>query len=380
MQMNEMNNSFPSWGSISPVMKPEQTGKTYRRAAPGGRAKELPPFICWNEVPDPLPEPPEEMIPGFLRRGHKMLLSGPSKAGKSFLLLELSIAIAEGRPWLNIPCRQGKVLYVNLEIEDASCFHRVDSIVEALGIEQKHKEDLVIWNLRGRNVTASGLVTELIRRLEGEHYDVVILDPIYKLLPGNENSAEDISRLCREFDRLCTETGCALIFSHHHSKGAQGSKRAMDRSSGSGVFARDPDAILDLIQLRPPADLRETLRDSKVTAWRIEGSLREFEDFEPINVWFEYPLHRVDESGALARGAADGSPEANLLKSSKRTSKEERKERLDNAYDNRFNGRPLRITELAEEMEVDVKTVRRYLKEFEDEYWFDNGSVFRETL
>ena len=40
----------------------------------------------------------------------------------------------------------------------------------------------------------------------------------------------------------------------------------------------------------------------------------------------------------------------------------------------------MRITELAEEMEVDVKTVRRYLKEFEDEYWFDNGSVFRETL
>ena len=57
-----------------------------------------------------------DSIFGVLRKGHKMLLAGPSKAGKSFALIELCISIAEGKPWLGqFNCAQGKVLYINLE-------------------------------------------------------------------------------------------------------------------------------------------------------------------------------------------------------------------------------------------------------------------------
>lgn len=61
-----------------------------------------------------------------------MLISGSSKAGKSFLLMELSIAIAEGKSWLGFPCRKGRVLYVNLEIDPASCVNRFIKIYDAL--------------------------------------------------------------------------------------------------------------------------------------------------------------------------------------------------------------------------------------------------------
>lgn len=37
-----------------------------------------------------------------------------------------------------------------------------------------------------------------------------------------------------------------------------------------------------------------------MTAWRIEGTLREFPKFAPVNLWFDYPVHRVDRSGVLA--------------------------------------------------------------------------------
>ena len=43
-----------------------------------------------------------------------MLLAGPSKAGKSFALIEMTIAIAEGKSWFGWRCAQGRVLYVNL--------------------------------------------------------------------------------------------------------------------------------------------------------------------------------------------------------------------------------------------------------------------------
>ena len=84
-----------------------------------GISDELPDMVFLDTFKDNPPELPEELITGILRRGHKMLISGSSKAGKSFLLMELCIAIAEGKPWLGFPCKKGRVLYVNLEIDPA---------------------------------------------------------------------------------------------------------------------------------------------------------------------------------------------------------------------------------------------------------------------
>ena len=52
------------------------------------------------------------------------------------------------------------------------------------------------------------------------------------------------------------------------------------------------------------AELNKQIEDEKRkvqqrTAWRLEATLREFRGFDPINVWFDYPIHRMDVSGAL---------------------------------------------------------------------------------
>ncbi|WP_299313361.1 AAA family ATPase, partial [uncultured Halomonas sp.] len=86
-----------------------------------------------DDLPDPenmattwdsLPELSPPLIDGVLRQGHKMLIAGPSKAGKSFALIQLCAAIAEGKQWFGWDCAQGPVLYVNLELDRASCLHR----------------------------------------------------------------------------------------------------------------------------------------------------------------------------------------------------------------------------------------------------------------
>ena len=93
-----------------------------------------------------------------------MLISGPSKAGKSFALIELSIAIAEGVKWLGWECTRGKVLYVNLELDRASCLHRFRDVYEALGLNPGHLDNIDIWNLRGKAVPMDKLAPKLIRR------------------------------------------------------------------------------------------------------------------------------------------------------------------------------------------------------------------------
>ena len=64
-----------------------------------------------------------------------------------------------------------------------------------------------------------------------------------------------------------------------------------------------PDPARRAMAEKVPA-LRERARG--MTAFRIEATLREFPPFPPMNLWFDHPVHRVDESGALADVDPDG--------------------------------------------------------------------------
>ena len=344
-----------------------------------GEEKSLPPIINLASVSRNPPPLPEELIGGVLRRGHKMLVAGASKAGKSFLMMELCIAVAEGDDWLGFPCLQGRVLYVNLEIDPASCVHRFLDIYARLNIEPVHFDRIDIWNLRGYSEPLAQLTPKLLERITVLKYDLIVLDPIYKLNTADENSAGDMSALCNEFDRICTKTGSALVYCHHHSKGAQGSKRSIDRASGSGVFARDPDALLDLIRLQLPPDVEYKYRDYDLSAWRLEGTLREFPSFPPRDIWFSWPIHWVDMEGELADAMPEGSPGANLLKSPKRVSLREQYEKLERVFDflDGGRGRGVPVKALAKEMRVDEKTIRRYIHDMNNVFENCNGVVYR---
>ncbi len=388
------------------------------------------------DVWDHLPELSPPLIDGVLRQGHKMLVAGPSKAGKSYALIELCCAVAEGKPWLNFNCTQGKILYVNLELDRASCLHRFKDVYTALSWAPDHLSNIDIWNLRGKSVPMDKLAPKLIRRAAKKDYIAIVIDPIYKVITGDENSADQMAHFCNQFDKVCTELNCAVIYCHHHSKGGQGGKKSMDRASGSGVFARDPDALLDLIELEVTDSLRiqeenkaickvcgawlkrfeladkvsqDDLCSQKAaleacrgllrqqtyqlmmedveaakrqiqarSAWRVEGTLREFPKFPPVNLWFDYPIHRADESGALRDIEPDGDRppwQKNLSKKkSPQDRKKDRKGSVETAYEACGIDGEVTIDALAEYMGVTEKTVRNRLKEHGG-FWIDEGKV-----
>lgn len=145
---------------------------------------------AWENMPELSPA----LIEGVLRQGHKMLLAGPSKAGKSFALIELCISIAEGVPWFGrFRCAQGKVLYINLELDRASCFHRFRDVYTAMGLNPENLRNIDVWNLRGASVPMDKLAPKLIRRAAKSGYIAVVLDPIYKVITGDENSADQMA-------------------------------------------------------------------------------------------------------------------------------------------------------------------------------------------
>lgn len=326
----------------------------------------------WDNLPDLAPP----LIEGVLRQGHKMLLAGPSKAGKSFALIELCIAIAEGRDWLGWQCAQGKIMYVNLELDRASCLHRFKDVYEALGWDPRSLGNIDIWNLRGKSVPMDKLAPKLIRRAAKKNYVAIIIDPIYKVITGDENSADQMAKFCNQFDLVCSELGAAVIYCHHHSKGVQGSKRSMDRASGSGVFARDPDVLLDLIEL----SLTDEFQDEDRTAWRIDGTLREFPKFKPVDLWFDYPIHQVDAEGVLKDQVSEGDKPPWIRgiekrKSNAKNKRSSKKQEFENAVATCNFGEPPTVKMLGECLDIKERTVRDWVREYGYQIDKNNGNV-----
>lgn len=317
-----------------------------------------------------------ELIEGVLREGHKMLIAGPSKAGKSFSLIELCIAIAEGIQWMGrFQCKQGKVLYVNFELDEASCCHRFVDIRAAMNLPLNDNISKIdIWNLRGHTLPLDKLAPKLIRRFKYKGYTAIIIDPIYKVLTGNENNAFQIAQFCNHFDRIAAECNCAVIYCHHHSKGDQSWKRSMDRASGSGVFARDVDALLDMTELELP----QYRRREGVTAWRVTGTLREFQSFPPVDVWFDYPLHVMEhfapEENVAPHHELPSYQRAMNARKPKEQKLRERKRRLEAAYDICTANGPVTVSTLAEYLGVSLDTIRRSVDEHPD-FTRENGAV-----
>lgn len=396
-----------------------------------------------------LPDYAEELIEGILRQGHKMLLVGPSKSGKSFSLIELCIAIAEGTKWMGRQCKQGDVLYVNFELDRASCLHRFKDVYQTLGLTPNNANRIFVWNLRGKTPALDQLVPKLIRRAEKKKYIAVVVDPIYKVITGDENSASEMAKFCNQFDKIADALGASVIYAHHHSKGAQGGKKSMDRASGSGVFARDPDALLDMIELDMNKEVKEhfinearveamhAVLDKYVPKWKtyiyqtkktddhdfeamndycaemlgfeqmnelqyltelkvdaakhitalqISGTLREFATFDPINCFFKYPVHFLDNGNLLKGCRPEGSKKKSKFEKMNETNKKKQDENIElflNAFDQLNHDGQVTVKELAESGLMMGKTqsalrgaIPRWIKKEELEgFEYSNGII-----
>lgn len=249
-----------------------------------------------------LPQLRPELIEGVLRVGHIMAFSAASKQGKTQALIELAVAIATGGKWFGMQCTQGRVLYIDGETDPASFVYRFYGITDrvAPGMLNIVEAGIDTWNLRGRAAPLPSLASDIVRAAQGGGYDVMILDPAYPFMDGDENSAGDMREFCNTLTEMSEMLKCTVVFDHHHSKGAQGDKESMHRMSGSGMFSRHPDAIVDMIKLCVPEEQRVSLgMGDSDSAFRVSFDLREFPQKQPFGIFFRHPIHVRDYEGVL---------------------------------------------------------------------------------
>jgi hypothetical protein len=226
---------------------------------------------------------PNEIIEGVLHQGSKLAIGGSSKSYKTWALIDLAMSVAYGIPWLGFPTRPGKVIYINLEIQRPFFRWRMLKVCEKRKVAAP--DNVMLWHLRGANLSIAAIASKLHRMIRPGEFCLIIIDPIYKTYAGkDENATGQITEVVNILEQIAREFEVAVVWAAHFSKGNQAEKEAIDRISGSGVWGRDPDAILTFT------------KHENDEAFVVESVLRDFPQIEDFVVRFDDGILSRDDA------------------------------------------------------------------------------------
>lgn len=206
------------------------------------KPKRLDEFLAWK------PEPLKSYIDkGLLYERTRMIIYGKYKSLKSMLVQDLAIALAKGEPWLGINTNpEGtSVFYLQLELSEVLWQRRV---VRRIGGEVKTKKDLVFWTehfLKIDSDTGMGVIREYLDEFKPQ---VLIIDPLYKVMAGDMSDNHAIQGVSDSLDKLLNDYRLSIILLHHSRKpGANETKQwGSDNMLGGTLLSAWGDSIIEV--------------------------------------------------------------------------------------------------------------------------------------
>lgn len=246
----------------------------------GGDAPLLPCYRTARELMNEHPELRPPVIEGLLREGETINVIAPPKHRKSWLVLDMAMAVACGRHWLKFPTVQGRVLLLDNELHGETLAARLPLVAAARGIALDEVADAVcIETLRGRLADIERLRPYFDAMGHGD-FKVIVLDAFYRFLPPgtDENDNAGMAAIYSQIDYHAQRLGCAFACVHHTTKGSQAGKMITDVGAGAGAQSRATDTHLIL---RPH-------KEEDVVV--LEAAVRSWPPVEPVCLRWRYPV------------------------------------------------------------------------------------------
>lgn len=183
--------------------------------------------VPWDRLDDPGPEH-EWLIDDWITRGEVVMVAGPSQSGKSFLGLDLALAINRGVEWHGNQTLRGGVIYQAGE-GGKGIRKRLKAYRQGKGLHVSDRLPFVLLpspvDLYASEDQTNDLIAE-IRHWAGTFdvpLELVVIDTLSAATPGaDENSSKDVGPVLARCQRIARECGCAVMLVHHMN--ASGSK------------------------------------------------------------------------------------------------------------------------------------------------------------
>ena len=173
------------------------------------------------------------------------LLAAPPKVGKTWLAVELALAVATGRPALGrfTVCATGPVLFFGAEDDQAALRARFEAVALSRGV------DLAAAPVFFLDVSALRLdrpehLTKLRATIAALRPKLVVLDPFVRMVTVDENSSQEVSAVLGSLRAIQRDLHLAVLVVHHMRKAS--SSHLGQQVRGSGDFAAWYDSALYL--------------------------------------------------------------------------------------------------------------------------------------
>lgn len=194
--------------------------------------------VC--ELPDP---PVDDQLLGPLAvRGQRLIIGGHTGEGKTTIALQLLRSILERKPFLEWEGSGGRALFLDCE----QGLRTVKRRLREAGLHTSTALDYVRVPDGLSLDTDTQHVAEVERVLAAGRYDVVVIDPLYKLHTGDSNAEREAVDLMKRMDRWREKYNFALVLPIHCRKPIPGAKFSIHDLFGSSAYVRGAEVVLGL--------------------------------------------------------------------------------------------------------------------------------------
>lgn len=237
-------------------------------------------------APVPVAEILKRKSPGWIVKdtipdADLVMVFGASGSGKSFVMIDLTMAIARGVPWFGRKVRQSPVVYVCAE--GAGGFgKRLKAYALQNGIDLAGVPFWVIET--APNLLKADDLKALIAAIKPLNPSIVVMDTLARMTPGaNENAGEDMGLAIENCSRITRATGAKVFLVHHtgkdESRGARGWSGMRAASDAEFEIVRDKAAGKRWIETTKEKDTADEGR----VGFRLETVVVDIdEDGDPV--------------------------------------------------------------------------------------------------
>lgn len=238
-------------------------------------------------------EPVRWQVEGLWERGDVVVLAAPPSHGKTFLAMQLALAVAtNGVAWGRFPVRQpGRVAYFNLEMSERRMARNFARLRDGHCSDSSGLSAVRVWTGSGCSLDdpdeADAIAAAIVRFAAS--VDLIVFDTLRRCLGGDEQDSGAMARLFASARNVSRELdGPTILFLHHFRKNGQNDRSEIaDRLRGSGDILAAADHVFAVTT-------REGGRHRLVTVKSRER------DADPMVIRFEgWSDNPNDDAGAI---------------------------------------------------------------------------------
>lgn len=260
-------------------------------------------------------EEPDWLIPGFLERGDRFLLTGEEGLGKSHLLRQIVVLSSAGLdPFTQRPIEPVRGMIIDFENSVRQIRRRLYSTYQFAVRRGRGAPGLAtVLSMPRSDITLDKTLNKLHRELDACQPEVLAIGPLYKMSPKALQTDDEAGPVLAALDSI-RERGIALLIEAHagHVKGSHGKRDLRPRGSSALLgwpefgygMQRASDASAALIPWRGDRDARTFpthLVESGDGLW-VEERARTVHEFWQRQDWSGLEEEGVDEEGVDEEG------------------------------------------------------------------------------